>query len=356
MKLSLGNGFGLLHGVGSFFALDIGTTALRLVQLSGDLEHGWTLEKFAYVPIDPKTLHDDSEIGRRRFGEIVLGAVQQAGITTKNVALGMPAGQTYTAIVEVDAQNEKDLAKTMRFQLDKYTPMAVDEAEVDYALLGASPNDATKMEVLVSSVSKQNAETLLEKVEGWGLNVIAQEPEPIAMARSLMPVGSQDAQLIIDLGDLATDLVITYRGAPRLVRSIPGGFSQFVHVCASTLNVEENQARQFIMKFGLAQDKVEGQVFRSLASTLETFAQELKKSINFFQGKYMNVPMGGIVLSGLAAVIPFIAEYIEAKTGVRTVQGNPWQLVRTTEAQQQALAPVAHEFAVAIGLAERSNE
>lgn len=356
MNFNLSNGFGLLHGVGSFFAMDIGTTALRLVQLSGDLQHGWTLEKFAYVPVDPKTLRDDSETGQRRLGEIVLGAVKQAGITTKNVALGMPAGKTYTAIVEVENQNEKDLAKTMRFQLDKYTPMAVDDAEVDYALLGPSPNDATKMEVLVTSTAKTNAEALLEKVEGWGLNVIAQEPEPIAMARALMPAGSQDAQLIIDLGDSATDLVITYRGAPRLVRSIQGGFSQFVRVCSSALSVEENQARQFIMKFGLAQDKVEGQVYRSLDGTLETFAGEIKKSISFFQGKYMNVPMGGIVLSGLAAVIPFIAEYIEAKTQVRTVQGNPWQLVRTTPAQQQALAPVAHEFAVVIGLAERSNE
>ena len=175
MNLNLSNGFGLLHGVGSFFAMDIGTTALRLVQLSGDLQHGWTLEKFAYVPVDPKVLRDDSETGQRRLGEIVLGAVKQAGITTKNVALGMPAGKTYTAIVEVDSQDEKDLAKTMRFQLDKYTPMAVDEAEVDYALLGPSPNDATKMEVLVTSTSKTNAEALLEKVEGWGLNVIAQE-------------------------------------------------------------------------------------------------------------------------------------------------------------------------------------
>ena len=91
----------LLHGVGDFFALDIGTNSIRMIQLSGNIEKGWVLEKFAYVPIDPKLTKDDSDAGRRRLGEIILGARQQAGIKTKNIAVGMPARKTYTAIIEV---------------------------------------------------------------------------------------------------------------------------------------------------------------------------------------------------------------------------------------------------------------
>ena len=116
-----------------------------------------------------------------------------------------------------------------------------------------------------------------------------------------------------------------------------------------------SQARQFILKFGLAQDKLDGQVFKALDQTLENFASELTKSIRFFQTKYPTVKVGGIVLSGFAGVIPFLAEYLEAKTGVQTIQGNPWQMVRVTQQQQQALSQVAAEFSVAIGLAERTN-
>ena len=345
----------LIHGVGDFFALDIGTTAVRIVQLSGDLQHGWVLQKFAYVPIDAQVSQDSSDVGKRHLGEIVLGAVQQAGIQTKNVAIGIPSRKTYTAVVEIPKQEEKELKQTVKYQLDKYTPMAIDEATIDYALLGVSPNDATKMEMLVSSTANMTAEESLEMVESWGLNVIAQEPEQIAMARALLPLDTQDARMVIDLGEKATDLVVTYQGAPRLVRSIPGGLAALVSTVAGALSVRQDQARQFILKFGLAQDQLDGQVFKVLDMTLENFAQELLKSIGFFQGRYMNAPVGGIVLSGFAGVIPFIAEYIEAKTQVATSQGNPWQLVRVTSEQQQALAPVANEFAVVIGLGERSN-
>lgn len=346
----------LIHGVGDFFALDIGTIAIRLVQLSGDAQHGWSLQKFAYVPVERKVLKDDSAAGTRRMGEIILGAMKQAGITTKNVAVGVPADKAYMRVEKVDNLPKDELRSIVQYQLDKFIPAAVDESTVDFVSLGISPTDATKAEVLIASSPIDYTETLMEKIESYGLNVVAQEPEPIAMARALTPVGAQDARLIIDLGDGSTDLVMMYKGAPRLVRTTPGGFSMMAKTVASALSVKEEQSRQFILKFGLAQDKVEGQVFRALDSTLENFAAELSKSIRYFKSEYMNAPVGGIVLSGFAGMIPFIAEYIEAKTGIQTVQGNPWQLVKVTPEQQQVLQPVASEFAVAIGLAERSND
>ena len=346
----------LLHGVGDFFALDIGTNSIRMIQLSGNAEKGWTLDKFAYVPVDQKITKDDSETGKRKLGEIILGAREQAGIKTKNIAIGLPARKTYTAIIEVPNAPQRELTQTVKYEADQYVPMSVDEAKIDFAVLGISPNDAKKAEILLSSTDNAYAESVMESVEQLGLNVIAQEPEPIAMVRALAPVGVQDARMIIDLGETSTDLVVMYQGSPRLVRSIPGGLLSFVRTVENSLKVRDDQARQFIFKFGLAQDKLEGKVFEALKSTLEGFAMEMTKSVRFFQNRYVGAQVGGIVLSGFSGIIPFMAEYIEMQTGVATTQGNPWQYVKVTPAQQQMLLPVASEFAVAIGLAERSNE
>ena len=346
----------LLHGVGDFFALDIGTNSIRMIQLSGNAEKGWILDKFAYVPVDQKITKDDSETGKRKLGEIILGAREQAGIKTKNIAIGLPARKTYTAIIEVPNAPQRELTQTVKYEADQYVPMSVDEAKIDFAVLGISPNDAKKAEILLSSTDNAYAESVMESVEQLGLNVIAQEPEPIAMVRALAPVGVQDARMIIDLGETSTDLVVMYQGSPRLVRSILGGLLSFVRTVENSLKVRDDQARQFILKFGLAQDKLEGKVFEALKSTLEGFAMEMTKSVRFFQNRYVGAQVGGIVLSGFSGIIPFMAEYIAMQTGVATTQGNPWQYVKVTPAQQQMLLPVASEFAVAIGLAERSNE
>ncbi len=346
----------LLHGVGDFFSLDIGTNSMRIVQLYGNSKSGWTLSRYAYVPIEEKLVNDNSELGRKRLGEAILGAVNQAGIKTKNVAVGLPASKTFTSIVETDTLPAKELAKSFKYEIDKYVPMSLSDAKADYVVLGLSPNDPAKTEILVSSVAKEYAESVMEMIEKTGLNIIAMEPEPLAMARALAVPGAMDATMIVDFGEKSTDLVIVYKNQPRLVRSIPGGFGQLIRTVSNALSVREDQARQFILKFGLAEDKVEGQVFKTLTPSLDTYADELTKSVRFFQTKYLNGRVGGIVLSGYGGIIPLFAEYIEAKTNIPTMKGNPWQLVRTTEEQQRALAPVASEFAVVIGLSERSND
>ena len=345
-----------IKGVGEFFALDIGTHAIRVVELAGNARSGWSLKHFAYQPVEQAVTQDGSDAGREKLGEAIKAAVNQAGIKTRNVALGLPASKSFTTIIEVPNQPLNELAKVVRYQADQYIPMAIDDAQMDWAPLGPSPSDPAKMEILLASTAMDYAESRMEDVEQIGFNVVAQEPESIAIARSLMPVGATDARLLIDMGENSTDLAIVFNGAIRLVRAVPGGLLAMSRSVAATLNVVDDQARQFILKFGLAQDKLEGHVFRALSPVLEGFANELSKSVKFFENKYPNVKVGGIALSGYGGVIPFISEYIEAKTGVPSQQGNPWQLVRVTPEQQQALMPVAMEFAVAIGLAEREND
>ena len=346
----------LLHGVGDFFSLDIGTNSMRIVQLAGNSQHGWTLQKFAYVPIEQKLTQDSSDLGKKRLGEAILGAVEQAGIKTKNLALGLPATKTFTSIVETETLPEKELKKSFKYEIDKYIPMALSDAKADYIILGPSPNDPAKTEVLVSSVAKDYAESTMEMIEKTGLNIIAMEPEPLAMARSLATPGAMDATMVVDFGEKSTDIVVIFKNQPRLVRAVPGGFNVLVKAVESGIGVREDQARQFILKFGLDQNQVEGQVFRILSSHLDNFASELAKSVRFFQTKYIGGKVGGIVLSGYAGTIPLFAEFIESKTNVPTMRGNPWQFVRTTADQQRALMSVASEFAVAIGLSERSND
>lgn len=356
MTLMYNNGnMALLKSVGDFFALDIGTNAVRVVQLSSSGSNSWTLLHYGYAPVDIKTTSANSKESERRLGEIIMTAVGQSGIKTKNVAIGLPSQKTFTTVIDVPNMPETELRSTIKYQMDQYIPMAIDEAKVDWVLLGQSAHNPQQQEVLLASTANNYAEERLEFIEGLGLNVVAAEPDPIAMIRALLPAGIQDARLIIDVGELSTNLVITYNDAPRLVRTIPTGLHSLVKSAVQNLNVQDDQARQFILKFGLAPDRLEGQVYHAVESVLENFVSELTKSIKFFQTRYPNTPVGGILLSGYASVVPKFGEYVSAKTGVASAQADPWQKVKMSQADQQQLATISTEFATAVGLAQRSN-
>ncbi|CAN5406783.1 N/A [soil metagenome] len=345
----------LLKGVGDFFALDIGTNAVRVVQLSSSGPGNWTLQHYGYVPLDERTAGSGSAESQRRLGEIIMTAVGQSGIKEKNVVIGFPSSKTFTTVIDMPLMGEAELKSTIKYQMDQYIPMAIDEAKVDWALLGQSLHDPKQQEVLLASTANAYAEEQLEFIESLGLNVVGAEPDPISMIRSLLPNGINDARLIIDVGEQSTDLAITFGDSPRLVRNIPMGLRTLIKSAVQNLNVQEDQARQFIVKFGLAPDRLEGQVYHAIESTLDNFAAELVKSIKFFQTRYPNTPVGGILLSGFAAVVPQFGDYVAAKTGIPASVANPWQRVKVAQADQQRLAGIASEFASVIGLAQRRN-
>lgn len=345
----------LLKGMGDFFALDIGTNAIRVVQLARAGSE-WNLIAHAYVPVDSKITSSDSAESKRRLGELIMTAVGQSGIKTKDVVIGLPSNKTFTTVVDVPIVSDAELRATMKYQIDQYIPMSIDETKVDWALLGPSLHAQNQQEVLLTSVAKVYSEERLEFIESFGLNVIAAEPDPIAMVRALVPAGSTEAMLLIDMGEMSTDLAMTYGDSPRLVRTIPTGLSSFIKAAVQNLNVQEDQARQFILKFGLAPDRLEGQVLHALESSLDGFVNEVVKSVKFFQTRYPNVAVNSMLLSGFSASIPRFNDYITAKAGVRSVIANPWQGVRVAQADQQKLSVVANEFATAIGLAKRTNQ
>lgn len=340
--------------VGDFFALDIGTTAIRVVQLAGS-GSSWSLQKYASVPVDIKVSGSDSPEDQKKLAEVITTAIGQSGVRTHNVVLGIPSNRMFATVVDIPAMSANELASTIKYQAEQFIPMSIDEAKIDWAVLGKSLKDPTQNEVLIASVANSFSEQRLDLIEGLGLNVLAIEPDPLAVCRSLLPHGAKNSQMILDVGDFSSDVVMTLGDSPRLIRSIPTGFRSLTKAVAQNLNIQEQQAAQFILKFGLDESKLEGQIFRALNSTIDQFSAELIKSVKFFQTKYPNVAVESILLSGYASTVPAFSEYISSKVGIRSQLSTPWQNVHVSSSDQNSLQPISSQFAVAVGLAQRST-
>jgi type IV pilus assembly protein PilM len=222
-------------------------------------------------------------------------------------------------------------------------------------LLGDSPADKSKVEILLSSVPNDFVEKRLDMLESIGLNVIAFEPDNLALTRAMLPLDTTTPQMVIDVGSISTDLVITMNGAPRLTRSIPTGVQAIVNAATQNLGVERQQAEQFVFKFGLSKDKLEGQVFSAIISTVDLLIAEIEKSIKFFNTRYGDVKIDRIIVTGGASALPEFPLYIANKFGMGVEIGNSWRNVAFPPQRQNELLTVSNHFGVAVGLAERQE-
>src|SRR5690606_27482053 len=110
--------------------------------------------------------------------------------------------------------------------------------------------------------------------------------------------------MVVDIGSKSTDVVVTMNGAPRLTRSLPTGSDAIVRSALQNLNIDEQQAQQFVFKFGLGKDKLEGQIYNAIIGTVDLLVGDIDKSIKFFQSRYPGVVLERVIVTGGASVLP----------------------------------------------------
>jgi type IV pilus assembly protein PilM len=344
----------VLSGVTDFFGLDLSSSALRAVQLRGSGAVK-VLERYGQMPVNGSITMSDSKIDQQKLAEQLKEFLHQVGISSKNVAVNLPSHRVFTTVIDMNKMAPNEIAKSIKYQVESYIPTPPDESKLDWAIIGDSPKESTKMEVLISSVPNEFVEKRLDMLESIGLNVIAFEPDSMALTRAVIPVDVTAPQMVLDISNKSTDLVIAMNGAPHLSRAISTGSEAIVHAAVQNLHIEPKQAEQFVLKFGLGKDKLEGQIYNAIIGTIDTLMAEIEKSIKFFTGRYPNAKIERIIVTGGASTLPEFPLYIANRFGISVEIGNSWRNVSFPASKQNELLATSNHFAVAAGLAERQE-
>lgn len=342
---------GLLSQESNYFGLDIGSTAIRLVQLK-DSGSRPVLVSYGEVKVPFGLTTSDSQLDRDKIVTHIKQLVNETRTTTKNVVAGLPSANIFASVITTPKLSHAELSKAIKYQADQYIPMALTEVKLAWEVLG-SGKTAEELEVLLVAAPNMTANKYLEILEKSGLEILALEANAIAAARALVPSNGAPA-IILDLASMSTDLTVVYKNSPRLLRSIPIGSHTFIKAVAQGLGLDDTQAEQFTYRFGLTSSKLEGQVLKAIKPSLDNLIEEVQKSIKFFADRYAETKLEKIVLTGNGIGLPDLATYIANAAGLQVEMGNPWINISYPSKQQEQLMSVSAEYAVAVGLAERS--
>lgn len=341
----------MLRGDSHLIGLDIGTSGIRVVEVKGD-KASPKLVTYGARALDTKILQSDAPVDQQQVMEATKQLLAKSRVSGKNVVGGLPTSKVFASLITLPKMSEAELAKAVAYQAEQYVPMALNQVKLDWMVVGDNP-DTTKVDVLLVAAPITLSERYLNMLEGMGLDVIALEPDATALSRSLVP-GSETV-VVLDVGVSSTDLIITYQGKPRLIRSIPVGGDSFVKAAAQSLNLEHEQAYQFVYKFGLAEAKLEGQVRKALTASIEGLVSEVDKSNKFFASHYKDAQLSKLVLTGQASMVPEFPTHLANSLNLPVEIGNPWGPIEMNAEVRQAAIEVSSQFAVAVGLALRGQ-
>lgn len=339
--------------------LDIGSYAVRAAEVS--LGGQPTLERFAQVTLPPDAV---------RGGEVNdVGAVSAAvrrlwndgGFKTKRVILGVANQRVIVRQAELPSMSESDLQSALRFEAQELIPIPIDDAILDFQILGdtVGADGEPRMRVLLAAAQRDMVRTHLAAVEGAGLSAAAVDVVPFALVRALTLgasffEGDGSAEAIVNIGGGVTNVVVHEQGVPRFVRVLMVGGDDITQAIARDLNVDLDMAEDLKRRaaVGVGDDAV-ARASQIVSSRLGNLVEEIRGSIDYYTAQSQSAPISRVIVTGGASRTAGLMERLQSQLGARVEPGRPLAAMRVgpvgiSESQMADLEPL---LAVPVGLA-----
>jgi type IV pilus assembly protein PilM len=279
------------------------------------------------------------------------------------VRLGIASNRIGVRIFEIaDIDDEKQLHNAIRFRAQEALPIPLDEAVIDYHVLGESVDEegVRTRRVLLVVVYRDLVDRYVAACRKAGVKLAGIDLEAFAALRALS--GGNGAQgnaavVVAGIGHDRTTLAVSSGSVCEFTRIIEWGGQNLNVAIARAMDVAPSEAEPVKRSLSLlepaetwtslpAEQAVK--VREALQRELEAFSRELISSLQFYQGQPGSLGIGEIVLTGGSTHLPGLDVELGNLIGVRVRVGDP--LARVKRGKRITGEEQLGSLAVAIGL------
>ncbi len=295
-----------------------------------------------------------------KYANALKEVCRQAKTRSKNASVSLPVSAVFHSIVTLPKVDEKDLSSILKAEVKKLLPYPIDDMVLDYQILEKLSDDRHK-KVMVNAVPKSIVEFYTKVFQRAGLILDSLEPESTALERAL--VGRDQAvTMLIDMGAERTNLFIIDQTIPITNHTIESGGNKINKILAASLGIEEKMVERmkrdlFDNSFKAANgQKISRENFiKMLDPIIDPIVKQIEYSFDLYlhQGGNEEKRPEKIVLTGGAAMMPYLAEHLSDTFKIKCYLGDPWARIVYQEKLKPVLNEIGPRMSVAIGLALR---
>ena len=339
----------------SVVGLDIGTTAVRGAEVS--VRRGQVvLDRFAQVALPPGAVVEGEVAEPEAVAATLKVLWRRARFGSRRVVMGVANQRVVVRLVDLPWMEPSELRRSLRFQVQEYIPIPVDEAELDFDVLGEHETGGQRlMRVLLVAAQKEMVDGHVRAGMRAGLEPVGIDLTPFALVRSLAPAGAtplaETGEALVDVGAKVTNIVVHAGGVPRFVRILLMGGQDVTDALRIGLDVGDDAAER--TKLEAAAGTTNDEVDQILEQRISLFTEEVRGSLDFYRAQSDAVPVSRVLLSGGGSRLGPLGELLADALHLPVEPGRTLQALRVGRVGLGAdeLAELEPVAAVPIGLA-----
>jgi len=362
--------FSFLKKGGSVLGVDIGTSAIKIVQIKNQggkvvLENYGALALGPYANLEPGQA---AGLSKEKIIEAINDLIREASITAKNSGISIPLKDTMISLIEMPDVGEKQLKTMIPIEARKHIPVPMSEVTLNFwvmphedSLRVPTPTKETQkkqpknnevvnnVEVLIAAIHNNSINKYQKIKESVGFEARLFEIEIFSTIRSL--VGSDmSTVMIIDIGAAATKTAMVDNGILRGSHIINRGSQDITIALSKSFGISIGEAEKIKRKPTVLDEDSRKRFSEVVSLPLSHIFLEANSVLLDYQKKY-NKAVSKVILSGGGVLLHGLSELAKENFKIEVVIGDPFVRMEAPVFLRETLKKTGPEFAVAIGLA-----
>jgi len=330
------------------WGIEIGAGGVRAIKLAADGDAVRVLEFLSYD--HPKVLStpdlDQDDAMRVAVGTLA----SRYDLSGAQVAISIPGHQSFARFAKLPPVEPKKVPDIVKFEAVQQIPFPLEDVEWDYQTF-LSP-DSPEVEVGIFAVTQDRIRERLRMLEDVGITPDIATLSPIsvynAFAHDLDFTVQTPGTILLDVGTMATDLVIAHAGRVW-VRTFPIGGHQFTEALVETFKVPYSKAEK--LKREAEQTKHARHVFQAMRPVFTDLVQEVQRSIGYYQSLHPDAELKRLIGTGSTFRLPGLRKYLKQQLQLDVYRLEQFKKITVDDARAGEFQVASLNLATAYGLA-----
>lgn len=352
------NGFGRIFGrltggrSGSYVALDIGSSAVKLLEVRGPASSPEIL-RAGIAPIPEGALQNNTVQDVVAVSDVIRRLVDGLGVRARQVVTAVPGPAVIIKKARLTMRPGDDLEALLMIEAANFIPENLDNVSLDYQVLRAEDAD---IEVLLVAVRKDILSGFTMAITDAGLEPTIVDVDYFALENMYeLNYETAEDQVIglINIGARYSSINIVKGGTSSTTGDVQAGGGEITDALIKGLGLSYDDAErvQAGEELGDSRDLKIRQIIDSGSAEL---ADAINQSLRFLWRTASDEPLRGIYVTGGGARIPGLVDKLAEQLDVPVEIANPFNRVQLSRnLDVTALEMMAPSLAVAVGLGTR---
>lgn len=238
------------------------------------------------------------------------------------VAVSVPTANTFSRVVRLPIEAEKDLSSTIDLEIEQYIPIPKDLLMVDYSITSRTNKS---LEVLICATPKNIANRVVDIVRSVQLEPVLIEPSMNSISRLIYKNEAGHLRtIVLDIGLTGTDIAVLDK-IIKATSSIQVGGNNFTMSIAKSMDISVEKAHQLKLLKGFNKSPEQKEITKALKPDMETIITEIKKLIRYYEERLEGEPIEQIIVTGVGSNVAGLGDYFTNALYLPVRLANPWQ-------------------------------